>query len=261
MQSRLVPGVLYLNTSSDVRAHDHKVVSDEWIIEGRSVYRGARDPSYTHANVYWLYNEELECVGCTEHDKTDHSRYFALWFHESVFGTLLQEPGWIVGESLFLHFPTHVADMFVNEGWTTPQAIQEKCLYSAQRIITPRMLTDGLPIVYSCDKCGTTSLTKQACSTKEKLLDIPDMEKIWFVDEDLLLHQPPENSIVFSLLTPQPLVVPSSPVPQEVRGQEQGQEQLVPPDTPQVLPPEVLPPPPHHEQPLHHPSPPPQSHP
>lgn len=246
MQSRLVPGVLYTNTTTDVRAHDHQVVSDEWFLEGRSVYRGARDPTFSHANVYWLYNEELECVGCTEHDKEDHSRYFALWFHESVFGTLLQEPGWIVGESLFLHMPTHVADMFVNEGWTTPTTIQEKCLQSTRRLITPSMLTQGLPPVYACEKCGTKSLTKQICSTQEMLLDIPDMEKVWFVDEDLTLHQPPDDSRVYSMLCPRQQLHddPSLQAQKEVPlAQEQEEAKSVPHDTPPPQPPADLPPP------------------
>ena len=40
--------------STDITEHDIDVVSDLWTMDGREVYRGRRDPTYTHANVYGL---------------------------------------------------------------------------------------------------------------------------------------------------------------------------------------------------------------
>ncbi len=97
MYSILNPNVVYQDTSPDVTEHDIDVVSDLWDIDGREVYRGARDPRYTHANVYWLYNEDLERVGCAEHNKKDQADFRVLWFRESEFGTLLQED-WTIGD-------------------------------------------------------------------------------------------------------------------------------------------------------------------
>ena len=72
MNSILDPNVVYEDISADVTEHDIDVVSDLWNMDGRDVYRGSRDPRYTHANVYWLYSEELTRVGLIEHSLTNH---------------------------------------------------------------------------------------------------------------------------------------------------------------------------------------------
>jgi hypothetical protein len=199
MYSILKPNLLYQDTSPDVTEHDINVVSDLWEMDGRSVYRGARDPRYTHANVYWLYNEDLERVGCSEHSLEDHANFHLLWFHESPFGTLLQEEGWKVGDDIWSYLPKHTTEKFFHQGWTTPVPFLEQCLHGPLRIVTVETLVNP-PMVYSCEKCNRKSLTKFACSSVSSPLDFPQKEKVFFVDVDLVVHFPPPTSKVFTKL-------------------------------------------------------------
>lgn len=199
MFSRLQPTFLYRDVSPDITENDLNVVSDLWTIENRDVYRGSRDPRYTHANVYWLYNEDLQRVGCSEHSLKDHADFRILWFHESEFGTLLQEDGWQIHEDIWTMFPRHVFERFLNEGWTTPELLLEQCLSSSVRIITPSMLLESRN-VYSCIECKKKSLFPICPSNQISPLDFPDKSKIFFVDDDLVIHIPPTNSHVYDLL-------------------------------------------------------------
>ncbi len=206
MFSQLTPGFMYTDISSDITENDLDVVADTWDMDGREVYRGTRDPRYTHADVFWLYDDTLERVGCAEHSIEDHADMRVLWFRDSEFGTLLQED-WTVGDDLWSKLPRHVFDRFLNEGWTTAESFLEHCLYSSTRIVTPSMLMK-LPMVYTCSKCGRKSLKdKDTCETTETPLDFPSKEKVFFVDSDLIVHIPPSSSSVWSYLgftQPQP---------------------------------------------------------
>ena len=199
MYSVLNPNIIYQDTSPDVTEHDINVVSDLWEMDGRSVYRGARDPRYTHANVYWLYNEDLERVGCSEHSLEDHAKFHLLWFQDSSFGTLLQEEGWKVGDDIWSYLPRHTTEKFFHSGWTTPTPFLEQCLHGPLRIVTVETLVNP-PMVYSCEKCNRKSLTKFVCSNKAEPLDFPQKEKVFFVDADLVVHFPPPTSKVFTKL-------------------------------------------------------------
>ncbi len=200
MFSILKPDFVYTDVSDDITENDVDVVSDLWSMNGRDVYRGSRDPRYTHANVYWLYDEDLQRVGCTEHSLRDHGVFEILWFHESEFGTLLQEEGWVIENDLWSNLPEQVFNRFVNEEWTTAEKFLEQCLYGPFRIVTPKMLIQR-PTVYTCQKCGRKSLRPiQGCSSIESPLDFPDKAKIVFVDDDLLVHVPPPDTNVFTRL-------------------------------------------------------------
>jgi hypothetical protein len=83
MFSLLQPAFLYEDVNPDITENDIDVVSDLWEMDGREVYRGSRDPRYTHANVYWLYDVDLQRVGCSEHDLSDHGNFRLLWFQDS----------------------------------------------------------------------------------------------------------------------------------------------------------------------------------
>ena len=202
MFSQIQPTFLYTDVSSDITENDLDVVSDMWTIENHDVYRGSRDPRYTHANVYWLYDEDLQRVGCSEHDTKDHARFHILWFHESEFGTLLQEDGWVIDDDIWSMLPRHVFERFLNEGWTTPMLVLEQCLSSSLRIVTPSTLLNP-PLVYSCAECKKKSLQPICISNQTALLDYPDKTKIVFVDDDLVIHRPPSDSKVFMRLMQQ----------------------------------------------------------
>lgn len=253
MFSLLKPDFLYTDISDDITENDVDVVSDLWTMNGRDVYRGSRDPRYTHANVYWLYDEDLQRVGCTEHSTRDHGVFEILWFQESEFATLLQEEGWNIQNDIWSGLPEQVFNRFVNEEWVSPIKFLEQCLYGPFRIVTPQMLIE-CPTVYSCQKCGRKSLQPiPGCSTEESLLDFPDKGKIVFVDDDLRVHVPPPDSSVFTRLghgggsqvpseqerVPEQAVqsAPQSPPPadplrEEKTGQEHAPEQPVPEQQP-----------------------------
>lgn len=203
MLSRLKPDFLYTDISPDITETDIDVVSDLWSMDGRDVYRGARDPRYTHANVYWLYDEDLQRVGCSEHDLEDHGEFRLLWFQESEFGMLLQEEGWEMTGDLWSRLPRAPFERFINEGWTTVESVLEQCLHGPTRIVTPQMLLQR-PKVYTCTKCGKRSLRpSRHCTMIESELDFPQLEKVLYVDESLVLHVPPPDSSVFTRLQPQ----------------------------------------------------------
>lgn len=200
MFSVLKPNFLYTDVSEDITENDIDVISDLWTMDGREVYRGSRDPRYTHANVYWLYDEDLQRVGCTEHSLADHGVFEILWFRDSEFGTLLQEDGWKISSDIWSGLPENVFNRFVNEEWVNAESFLEQCLYGNFRIVTPKMMINR-PNVYTCQKCGRKSLRPiPSCSGEVSLLDFPSMEKVVFVDDDLLVHIPPPDSTVFRRL-------------------------------------------------------------
>lgn len=203
MFSVLKPTFLYTDVTSDITENDINVVSDLWNIDGRDVYRGSRDPRYTHAHVYWMYDENLQRVGCSEHDIHDHADFRILWFRESEFATLLQED-WEIGQDIWSVLPQHVFEKFMNEGWTTPKTFLEQCLHGTMRIVTPSMITN-MPNVFSCSKCGRKSLVQHpTCTMTSAPLDFPEKSKIYFIDDDMIVHTPPIHSRIWTMLTVQP---------------------------------------------------------
>jgi len=235
MLSRLKPGFLYTDITPEISENDMDAVADTWEMDGREVYRGTRDMRYDHANVFWLYDDSLERVGCVEHNLADHADFTILWFRDSEFGTLLQEDGWESGDDLWSKIPRRVFDRFVNEGWTTPQPFLEQCLAGPVRIVTPSMLLLR-PVIYSCERCGKKSLRKDPkCRMIPGYLDFPDKAKTFFIDFDFVVHTPPPTSSVWSRLIPQPDggSSPSVQEPEQAQAQEPlNREPTPPPDAP-----------------------------
>lgn len=227
MYSLLKPDVLYTDVSGDIAETDVDVVSDLWTMDGRNVYRGSRDPRYTHANVYWLYDEDLQRVGCSEHSLSDHGEFQLLWFRESEFGTLLQEDGWTMKGDLWGLLPKQAFERFLNEGWTSPEAVLEQCLHGPRRILTPAMIVNR-PQVYSCARCGRRALTPMKnCLSVAEPLSVPSRERVVFVDSDLVVHVPPPDSSVWSRLElHEPCALTQHPSPSQL--QQEPQQELTP---------------------------------
>ena len=237
MQSILDPTVIYQNVSRDICEHDVDVVSDLWNMDDRDVYRGSRDTQYSHANVYWLYSEELTRVGLIEHSLTNHADFRILWFYENPFATFLQEDGWAQDTSLWSVISQTAVERFHAEEWTTPQQILEACLFGDSRIVTLEAVLNP-PDIHRCPDCGSRSCKKVAVP-----LTFPSKEKIVFIDDDLFVCVPPNGSRVWELvgfaptsLHPRAGDVPPSQV-QGLQEPELGQEQA--PGSP--LPPEPAP--------------------
>jgi len=221
MYSILKPDFVYDDVSGDITETDIDVVSDLWTMDGRNVYRGSRDPRYTHANVYWLYDEDLQRVGCSEHDIQDHAVFHLLWFGDNDFSTLLQEE-WNPDGHLWSKLPQRTFDRFVNEGWTDPVSILEQCLSGPTRIVSPDILMRP-PLVYSCSKCGRKSLSplKNCLGSTSAPLDYPSQESVVFVDFDLVTYIPPLGSSVWSRMG-----LPCDASPSQPPVQEPAQEPL-----------------------------------
>lgn len=200
MFSLLEPTVLYTDVSSEVVETDLDVTSDLWTMDGREVYRGARDPRYAHANVYWLYDDDMQRVGCAEHSLRDHAEFRLLWFRDDDFGTLLQEDGWTTDGDLWSKTPRQTFERAVNEGWTTPLKFLAKCMNGPTRIVTPEMLIKPVTLSY-CYKCDAYDHGDERVT-----VTYPQKEKVVFVDCDLIVHVPPPRSSVWSRLgfRPQP---------------------------------------------------------
>lgn len=246
MFSRLVPTFVYEDVSSDITENDVDVVSDLWEMDGRDVYRGSRDPRYTHANVYWLYDVDLQRVGCSEHSLDDHGNFRLLWFQDSEFGTLLQEDGWLIGNDLWSSLPSRVFDRAMNEGWTTPDAFLEQCLYGPLRVVTIDTVV-APKTMYACPECGRRSLSRyKGCPNAEAyFVDYPTKEKVFFVDEDLRVHIPPPTSSIWSRLLRTQTPSPGDDDSQSrAQAQAEGQEvQTESPPRSEQTPPPAEPPP------------------
>jgi len=211
MQSILDPTILYKDLSRDITEHDVDVVSDLWNMDGRDVYRGSRDTQYSHANVYWLYTEDLERVGLVEHSLSNHADFRILWFYDNPFATLLQEEGWTNEESLWSVLPKTTVERFFEEDWTTPEKILGACLYGPSRILTVDLILSRPP-VNECSVCQQKSIVPLKCYDYQTQLTFPDKSKIVFIDVDLYVCKPPAGSRIWELLG---FTVPRPPLDDE----------------------------------------------
>jgi hypothetical protein len=200
MQSILDPKVLYTDLSRDIVQNDVDVVSDLWNMDGRDVYRGSRDRHYSHANVYWLYTEDLERVGLVEHSFENQADFRILWFQDNPFATLLQEE-WTSEQSIWSVLSRPAVEMFLAEDWTTPETLLKGCLHGPTRILTVDMVLNK-PVIYHCSVCGSKTMKKTECAEFQTQieLDFPDQAKIIFIDDDLYVCEPPIGSRIWELL-------------------------------------------------------------
>ena len=225
--------------SADITEHDLNIVSDLWSVEGREVFRGQRDPAYEHANVYWLYDpEDLDRIGVAEHKRDNPGDVSVMWHKDTPFETLLQEDGWTESDSLWSRMPEHSYEQFLSEGWTTTNAFLERCLRGPVRIVTPAMVVNP-PKVYSCEKCGHVSLSPFPCGIAQPMT-FTEKEKVWFVDDRMVVYLPPRTSNVWSFLgftTPQQQPDASSEQPESSSQEQPLEESLLEPYSPAVTPP------------------------
>ena len=198
MQSILDSAIVY-EVSRDVCEHDVDVVSDLWTMDDRNVYRGSRDTQYSHANVYWLYDEDLTRVGLIEHSLKDHADFRILWFYETPFATFLQEDNWTQDQTIWTVLSPSAVERFLAEDWTTPETLLEACLHGDTRIVTLEMILNP-PTLHGCSGCNRKSLKKLDCENMTGELTFPVKEKIVLIDDDLFVCVPPAGSRIWELL-------------------------------------------------------------
>jgi len=244
MQSILDPKVLYTDLSRDIVEHDVDVVSDLWNMDGRDVYRGSRDRQYEHANVYWLYTEDLERVGLVEHSLENQADFRILWFQDNPFATLLQEE-WTNEQSIWSVLSRSAVEMLLADDSTTPTSLLNACLHGSTRILTVDMVLNK-PTIFYCSVCGSKTMKKTECSEfqTQTELDFPDQAKIVFIDDDLYVCEPPTSSRVWELLgfkSQRPLHDALMPL-QEPEEEPLLQSQVEPMETQEQMPTPQLPP-------------------
>jgi hypothetical protein len=175
MQSKIDPRIVY-PINRGVASHDFDVEADSWNYGGVDVFRGTADKTYSHADVYWIYDEDIQRIGLAEHKIDMHEVFHVLWFYECPFASLLQEEGWVsTDETIWTRIPSHVYEYCLDNSLTTVEDIRKLCLHGEWRIVTP-----------SC--------------VMEKGHRYPNVSKILFADYDCILYTPPAESAVWSKL-------------------------------------------------------------
>ena len=189
MFSVLRHSLVYTNISSEITELDEDYDASEWSYNGRNVYRGTLDSTYTkdHSlDIYWLYDENLLRVGLAEHETNDSSIFEVLWFYDTPFGTLLQEPMWKSMDKTI---------------WSllTPEAYQDTLenkdlLLLSGKVITPEYIINGLPDIYECQDCKKRSFSLIAeCKAMKK---IEFSTNPYFIDSSFILYCKPQDSKV-----------------------------------------------------------------
>jgi hypothetical protein len=181
--------LVYTNISSEITELDEDYDASEWSYNGRNVYRGTLDSTYTKEHsldIYWLYDENLLRVGLAEHETNDSSIFEVLWFYDTPFGTLLQEPMWKSMDKTI---------------WSllTPEAYQDTLenkdvLLLSGKVITPEYIINGLPNIYECEDCKKRSFSLIAeCKAMKK---IEFSTNPYFIDSSFILYSKPKDSRV-----------------------------------------------------------------
>ena len=175
MQSKIDPSIVY-PVDYGVAPHDYDIDADSWNYDGVEVFRGVRDFGFTHADVYWVYDDAVKRIGVAEHQSGSHETFHVLWYYESPFASLLQEPGWVsTDDTIWTRIPSHVYEYCIETSITTVTAFQTLCKNGTWRVVTPECVL-------------------------EKGRRYPDVSKILFADHDCILYLPPTDSSVWSKL-------------------------------------------------------------
>jgi hypothetical protein len=199
MYSILKPNYIYRDTSEDIADHDDDYDAEEWHYNGRDVYRGSLDRSFAW-NVYWLYDENSKRVGLAEHDPDHPEIFFALWYRENVFSTLLQE-NWESKNATFWSILSNEAyqDCLEDDFKT----VFDKTLRTNVRLVTPKMV-DNMPVIYECTDCGKRSLLPLNGCSEVKRPYVDSDCSVLFVDESFVMYTAPVDSRVWLKVHPRP---------------------------------------------------------
>lgn len=182
MLSRLRKGLIYTDLSEYVADHDEDYESELWNYDGKDVYRGTFDPQYVNQKlyVYSLYDEFSKRIGIAEHDSENPEVFSALWFYDTPFGTLLQDPSWASKNATFWSLLSNEAYQDCLED--NFKHVREWALNSGILLLTPADVLNKPPI-YECSKCGKKSFHHGELITGNF--------SIIFIDEHFVMYSPP----------------------------------------------------------------------
>lgn len=189
MFSRLRKGLVYRDTSSDISEHDDDYESELWNYDGRDVYRGSFDPKFVTQNlhVYSLYDDNSKRVGIAEHEIDAPEVFTALWFYDTPFGTLFQNPEWKSKNETIWSRMSHEAYQDCIE-----TDVREKALNSGVFLMMPEDCI-SLPQLYSCESCGKKSFVKFPCG---KIVEFSLSQfRVLFMDENFILYETTSSSL------------------------------------------------------------------
>jgi len=187
MLSVLRRGLVYTNISTDIVEHDLDVDADQWNYDEKDVYRGSVDPEYITRGltVHWLYDDNLKRVGLAEHESADLAVFKTLWFYDTPYGTLYQDPTWkSTGNTLWSKMSNDAYQDYL-EGLP----IHDHALNSGVLLVTPNMLIDA-PKLYTCERCNKKSLmSKNICPhASASVLDFSKFSLL-FLDDDYVIYE------------------------------------------------------------------------
>lgn len=222
MFSKLRKNIVY-PVSRDITEHDLGTEVDEWTYGDRQVFRGNVDPEYLAQDlyVYWLYDDNNLRVGLAEHDIKDPHQFAILWFHDTPFGTLLQQEGWKSEDrTLWSLMSQHAYEDCLRKNIRTPEDLIKHYPAMKARLVTPKMIIQNLHTadVTYCSECWSSTCRKKSTTT--------DFNTLYFLDDDWVLYS---RSTPSSDDSSQP-----EPVPEQAQEQEPEQE---PPPSPRASPP------------------------
>ena len=234
MFSILKPTYVYRDISEDIADHDDDFDAEEWNYNGRDVFRGAIDPNYPDWNVYWLYDDSLKRVGLAEHDPDTPEIFHSLWFYDSPFATLFQEPGWIKKDvTLWSLLSSEAYQDCLEHDFKT---VFDMALSSSIRLVTSDMVLNK-PQIYQCDTCNKKSLQPLDGCQEVKVLGyfVSDFS-ILFLDDSFILYTAPIHSRVWSMLNLTPphddqSALEQQALPSELADQLALEEPLTHPDS------------------------------
>lgn len=184
MFSKLRKNLVY-PVSRDITEHDLGTEVDEWTYGDRQVFRGNVDPDYLSKDlyVYWLYDDNNLRCGLAEHDIKDPRQFAVLWFHDTPFGTLLQQDGWKSEDKTFWSLLSqHAYEDCLRKNIQTPEDLLRQYPAMKTRLVTPQMIAQDKHTedVTYCVDCFRSTCKKKSTTT--------DFNTLYFLDNDWVLY-------------------------------------------------------------------------